>query len=272
MQFFTNTSLLPYAGGIAACASKACSLSVRTRRAFRRGCIQSMVFNKLAWAALVIADANAFLPAPASLARVALERTSCGHDTLVQQPTTGSSGLLASGRRVVQRQARCCIIPNANKKGKGMTEQELKEEEEEAREMEEYRLAKLAGWKSMIKSGKVSSSGRTNNMLQSRGLLSCDGQTFGVLYHTRLLYTTVRYFPHYIHTLCCPAATIANQVFTDDTAASHWKELFCSHHAGAIQHHSWLNFGHSSITLSIKVLSTKHEDCLHVSCRCVLTC
>lgn len=119
-----------------------------------------MVFNKLAWAALVIADANAFLPAPASLARVALERTSCGHDTpLVQQPTTGSSGLLTSGRRMVQRQARCCSMLHANKKGKGKTEQELKEEEEEAREMEEYRLAKLAGWKSIIKSGKVSPSG-----------------------------------------------------------------------------------------------------------------
>lgn len=130
--------------------------SVRTRRAFRPDCVQTMVLNKLAWAALVIADANAFLPAPASLARVALERTSCGHETLVQQPTAGGSGLVSSGHRMVQRKARCCIMLHATKKGKGKTDQELKEEEEEAREMEEYRLAKLAGWKSMIKSGKVS--------------------------------------------------------------------------------------------------------------------
>lgn len=123
-----------------------------------------MAFNKLAWAVLVIADANAFLPAPASLARVALERTSCGHDTLVQQ-RTGGRDLVTSGRGVVQRKTCCRIALHAKKKGKGKTEQELKEEEEEAREMEEYRLAKLAGWKSIIKSGKVSRQRQTTSLL-----------------------------------------------------------------------------------------------------------
>lgn len=127
--------------------------------------------NRIAWAAIIVADAGAFLPAPG---RVPTESTSAHQ----QQQTRWFNRDDLSG--AITRKRRCEVAPavahgsrsqslsvlHARKKGKKKGLQQYQQEEygqedeeelgdEDRKAMEEFRLSKLEEWKSMMQSGEV---------------------------------------------------------------------------------------------------------------------
>lgn len=134
--------------------------------------------RRLAWAALIVTDAGAFLPAPST--RVPLERTcdrsrrpGCSSTSTcrVVQPAAAVRGgpLCVEGQqRQHPRRHRLAGVLNAVKKGRnvgGRKQQERQQREDEesvgesgaedAAAVEAMRLEKLAEWKAMMQSGEV---------------------------------------------------------------------------------------------------------------------
>ena len=134
--------------------------------------------RRLAWAALIVTDAGAFLPAPST--RVPLERTcdrsprpgcSSASTCRVVQPAAAVRGgpLCVEGQqRQHPRRHRLAGALSAAKKGRnvgGRKQQERQQREDEesvgesgaedAAAVEAMRLEKLAEWKAMMRSGEV---------------------------------------------------------------------------------------------------------------------
>lgn len=133
--------------------------------------------RRLAWAALIVTDAGAFLPAPSTPTR--LERTCdrprqpgcCSTSTcrVVQPAAAARSGgplLCVEGQqRQLPRRHRLAGALSAVKKGRSLggrkkQQQQQREEEDSGAEddaaaMEAMRLEKLAEWRAMMQSGEV---------------------------------------------------------------------------------------------------------------------
>ena len=143
--------------------------------------------RRLAWAALIVTDAGAFLPAPNTLAP--LERTCdrqrqpgcCSTPTCrVVQPAAavrrGGPLLCVEGQeRQHTRRHRSAGALNAVKKGRSLgggkqrQPRQQREEEESVDEagaddaaVEAMRLEKLAEWRAMMQSGEVGATARCN--------------------------------------------------------------------------------------------------------------
>lgn len=138
--------------------------------------------RRLAWAALIITDAGAFLPAPST--RAPVERTcdrrrqsvcySTSTCNVVQPAATRNGGplRLEGQQRQHPRRHRFAGALNAVNKGRNVggrkqqRRQQREEEEsvdegagaEDAAAVEAMRLAKLAEWKAMMQSGEVGTS------------------------------------------------------------------------------------------------------------------
>lgn len=148
--------------------------------------------RRLAWAALIVTDAGAFLPAPSGRAPLERKRnsdhgqqawggrrTSCR----VVQPETAAAGRNGGSWRAEERHRSAGAL-RAVKKGrnaggqrqrkrKPRAEEEVGREtgqEEDAAEVEAMRLEKLAEWRAMMQSGEVGAKSRAGAVAFKRCL------------------------------------------------------------------------------------------------------
>lgn len=109
--------------------------------------------TRLVWAAFVVADTGAFLPAPsrAPLEGWCKDTVSTRLATRLVQPGPRSLQSRQPARRH-QRQRSCALLAKKGSKGSAVEDEEG---DEDASGLEEFRLAKLAEWKSLMDSGEV---------------------------------------------------------------------------------------------------------------------